>query len=281
MRKFFLTFASSNIKNSLPRIKSQATNLNFYDEIFAFTESDLDQNFRAFFKDKLKFAIRGFGYWCWKPQIILQTLSKMEDGDILQYTDAGCHLNYEGKVRLAEYFEIVRNDPKGVIAFQQKPPEFYDGRHLNYYMDSEYTKGDLIKFFKLQNNKALINSPTIGAGVIFIRKCKFSNNLINEWLNVFYYDFRLADDSESIMPNLKNFIEHRHDQAIFSLLCKVNNVSTLSAFEYWYPKKNTQNPDWLSLTKFPIHAKRDKGFSFYRKILSFAKRKLRIFNLYI
>jgi len=278
MRKFFLTFASSNLNGALHRIEYQAKNLKLYDQVFAFTEFDLDQNFRVFFKNKLKFHIRGFGYWCWKPQIILQALSEMEEGDILQYTDAGCHLNYKGKMRLIEYFEIARNDPKGIIAFQQKLPEFYDGRPLNYYIDSEYTKGDLIDYFKLRSNNKLINSSTIGAGVIFIRKSKFSVDFIKQWLNVFYDDFRLADDSASISPNLKNFKEHRHDQAIFSLLCKSNSISTLSAFEYWYPKRNMQKPDWHSLAKFPIHAKRDKGFSLYRKIINLVKRKLVFLN---
>ncbi|WP_199104594.1 hypothetical protein, partial [Aquitalea sp. ASV11] len=96
MAKIFLSFADKRMKKSLTRIKSQAEEMGIYDEIIITTEDDLDANFKENFKEKLKYNIRGFGYWCWKPQIILQTLNKMKDGDILQYTDAGCHLNPSG-----------------------------------------------------------------------------------------------------------------------------------------------------------------------------------------
>ena len=73
-------------------------------------------------------------------------------------------------------------------------------------------------------------------------------------------DFNLIDDTPSKSKNLKGFIEHRHDQAVFSILCKINSVDTLSAYEYWYPSKSKGKPDWSILKDYPIHAKRDLDY---------------------
>lgn len=271
MKKYFLTFASSDLKKSLNRIKKEAENLNIYNNILTLNEEDLDLCFKNRFKNYLKFGIRGYGYMCWKPQVILQVLNKMDDGDILQYSDVGCHLNKKGLDRLFQYFELTKKTEKGILAFQNKIPEYpliYDGRKLLNYLDYQWTKGDLLDYFKIRNNDIILKTPTIGSGIIFIRKCEKSLQLINEWLDVIKYDFKLIDDSKSISPNIKGFIEHRHDQAIFSILCKLNNIETLSAYEYYYPSKNNIDiPDWPILSNFPIWAKRDKVYKIKSSII--------------
>ena len=87
--------------------------------------------------------------------------------------------------------------------------------------------------------------------------------ILRKWIEIIDADFSLIDDTPSKSPNTPDFIEHRHDQAIFSILCKLNNVYTLSAFEYWYPKWNSRRPDWRALKYMPIHAKRDLDYGVY------------------
>jgi len=265
LKKYFLTFASSDLQKSLNRITKEANDLNFYDYILSYSEIDLESNFKNFFYNYLKYGVRGFGYWCWKPQVILQILNKMDDGDILQYSDVGCHLNKNGLDRLFQYFELTKITEKGILAFQNKLPEYplkYDGREMLNYLEYEWVKGDLIDYFNIRNNANILYTPTIGATVIFIRKCEKSVQIINEWLNIIKYDFHFIDDTKSKSPNIDGFIEHRHDQSIFSILCKLNNVETLSAYEYYYPSKENLNiPDWSMLSNFPIWAKRDKKYT--------------------
>ncbi len=283
MRKYFLTFASSDLRSSLERISKQAKVLKFYDEILIFDERNLDGGFRFNFQEHLKFGVRGYGYWCWKPQIILQVLNLMEQGDILQYTDSGCHLNPNGLERLNDYFFYAANSSTGILAFQSKlplEPLFLDNRKVLSFQDRKWIKGDLLDYFQIRDNESLLNSETIGAGIIFIKKCPNSISLIEQWLNVIKYDFNLLSDSKSISPNLVDFIEHRHDQAIFSIICKLNNVETLSSYEYWCPSLKEGEADWDILKDFPIHAKRDKSFSlksfiiiYLNKILKWLKMK--------
>jgi hypothetical protein len=282
LKTYFLTFASSDLEKSLNRISNEARNLNFYDSILSYTESDLDSNFKAIFNTYLKYGVRGFGYWSWKPQVILQVLNEMEDGDILQYSDVGCYLNKKGLDRLCQYFELTKKTEKGILAFQNKLPEYplkYDGREMLNYLEYEWVKGDLIDYFNVRNNAKIINTPTIGATVLFIRKCEQSVKLINEWLNVIKYDFHFIDDTKSKSPNMDGFIEHRHDQSIFSILCKLNNVETLSAYEYYYPSKTNKNtPDWSMLSNFPIWAKRDKKYTLKSSIIIFIWRLKKYLN---
>ena len=263
MKKYFLSFASSDLHRSLYRIKKQAINIGIYDIINTSTEIDLDSDFRTVFHEHLNFGSRGYGYWCWKPQIILQTLRNMNEGDILQYTDSGCHLNINGKDRLLEYFAIVEKSSNGILAFQAKAPEpplKYDGKYL-LELEFKRTKGDLLDYFNVRNREDIVNTQTIEATILFIRKCQNSLNILEQWINPIYHDFCLIDDSPSRSNNMEGYIEHRHDQSIFSIVCKLNNIETLPAYEYWYPSINNQyKSDWHILKNFPIHAKRDKDF---------------------
>jgi hypothetical protein len=266
MSLFFLSFADSRYKRSLARIAKQAQSFNIFEGITVADENCLEDSFRYNFKEKLVSGTRGYGYWCWKPQIILQELKKLSDGDMLLYVDAGCHLNPNGRDRLLEYFEALRNASSGIIAFQAKKPVkplIYDGRQLFDYPNYMWTKGDLLDYFGVRDDEEILNSQTIGAGIILVKKCDKSIEILKKWMEVYSYDFRLIDDSPSRSQNPVGFVEHRHDQAIFSILCLQNSVETISAYEYYYPKEKSTRPDWIALENFPIHARRDKKRGYF------------------
>lgn len=237
--------------------------MGLFDEIHILQESDLDEGFKSKYKDKLKPNIRGFGYWAWKPKAIKQILSQMDDGDLLLYLDVGCNLNGAGKKRLGEYFEIVAMAASGVLGFQAVPPELplvYDGRPLLDLRERVWTKGDVLDYFSVRHNPKIVDTQQFGSGVILLRKCQDSERLIDEWLDAVYWSFSALDDTPSVSPNLEGFIEHRHDQSILSILCKLHNVDRLSAYEYWYPSKSGKGADWGALEFMPIHAKRSLDF---------------------
>ena len=102
-RWVFLTFADRRLERTLRRIRREARAMGCFDAIHALDERDLSPAFRARFADKLRPEVRGFGYWVWKPEILLRQLERMEEGEELLYTDAGCRLNPEGRVRLEDW----------------------------------------------------------------------------------------------------------------------------------------------------------------------------------
>ena len=105
---YLVSFADSRMHRSIKRLFKQAKKFDFFDNYFLLNENDISLGFRNKFKDKLIFGSKGYGYWCWKPDIILNILNKINNDDCLLYLDAGCHLNINGKKRLQEYFEIIK-----------------------------------------------------------------------------------------------------------------------------------------------------------------------------
>jgi len=246
--------------------------MKLYDEINVFDENSLDSDFKRSFSEYLQPSVRGFGFWSWKPQIILQVLEKMEYGDILQYTDSGCHLNPKGRNRLLDYFEMVEKSDSGILAFRSKSIEEKPSWDLNpIILEYQFTKGDIIQHFGVSNNKNITHTPQFQGGIIFIRKDDSTLAFVKRWLSTIKYDFNLIDDSPSIYPNFSGFIENRHDQSIFSILCKLSNVSYLYTNEYY-----SQN-ECDDLSDKPIWVKWDKDFGFYERVRNYIKRKLKIF----
>ena len=254
---------------TLRRITKEAKSIQIYDRVIGATEKSLTKDFRRKFDGRLIAGSKGYGYWCWKPQIVLQCMQELDEGDLIQYTDAGCHLNPKGKPRLLCYFDLATEAKAGILAFQAKPPETHlgiDARGFLDFPEYKWAKGDLLDFFRVRHREDIWATPTVGAGAFFIRKCKHAVELIHEWRATFNHDFSLIDDSPSRSENLPGFIEHRHDQAIFSILCKLANVETLSAYELWHP-------NWEKLAEFPIHVRRDKKINLKSRLV----RKLRTF----
>ncbi len=258
----FCTFADSRLSRSLQRIRNQAKAIGIYDVIHVMDEGNLDPAFRKRFKEQLRVGVRGYGYWVWKPQIILQVLRTMDEGDILHYCDVGCWINPGGRQRLTQYLEMT--DESGMLAFQVK--NTFNDPLLDAFSLPEWawTKGDLFDYFSVRGNADIVNSQQIGATTVFMKRCGESEKLLRRWIGVFEDEFSLADDTPSRSPNFDGFIEHRHDQSIFGILCKLHNVRTLSAFEYFYPfLEDTTKADWNKLAEYPIWAKRDKDLGLW------------------
>lgn len=274
MKKIFLTFADQRMHRALERINHQAIKMGVYDCIIIANENNLDLNFRENFKKYLTPEHRGFGYWTWKAQIILQTLLQMSDGDLLQYTDAGCHLNQSGRKKLDEYFSKAQKSESGILAFQAIPPSFHNGKiKLPDLRESKWCKGDLCDALAVRSSSNVMGTQAIGATVIFIKKCDESISVVRKWLAVYQNNISLIDNSNSKSEDLPGFVEHRHDQSIFSILAKLNRVETVSAYEYWYPHaRYPLIPDWRILKDYPIHAKRDKGVHWVMKPYALSER---------
>ena len=275
-KTFLVTFAESGLQRSLHRIAAQSRSITRFDEVLAASEQDLDADFRQRFASRLRHGSRGFGYWVWKPQIILQAFRSAAEGDVIVYCDAGCHLNPGGQRRLDEYCNMARASTSGVLAFQNKP---WLGRpeEVDFVLpDRAWTKGDVVDYFDVRNRPDVTDTGTIGAGIIVFKVCPLSHTLLKEWLRVFETDFSLVDDTPSRSPNLSGFREHRHDQAAFSILCKLNEVTTASAFEYWYPdQRNPRRADWHMLHDRPFWAVRDKDRGPLRNLVGFVTQTAR------
>ena len=217
--KIFLNYGDEKFILSRKRISLEAKNLNYFDKIITETEdikNDLEiinclknSNFKKVFTAK-----RGGGYWIWKPYIIYKNLQLLNDNDILVYSDSGSTIpnNKYTIDKLNEYINILKNSDKGILAFR------------NPYIESKWSKGDVFKHFNCLDNEAIYNTRQFTANRIIIKKNLHSMKFFKIWWETAKNYSHLFDDSISITKNFNNFTENRHDQTVFSLICKTTGV---------------------------------------------------------
>jgi hypothetical protein len=209
---YFITFGGGKINyhKRVEQVVEEVKQFNLFDNIYGITDLDLKKD--NIFWDKHENFInsnnRGYGYWLWKPYILLKQLKSINYNDIIVYADVGCHFNIDNKNRLLEYINILQNSNYGILSFVLP------------FQEKVWTKGDLFKYFNCENNEEIKNSNQNHATFMIIKKNDHSIKLIEQWYNIGSH-YNLINDSPSITPNDYEFIEHRHDQAIYSLLVKI------------------------------------------------------------
>ena len=275
MTKVYLcSFASPDLKISVNTFIKQSKALNFYNEVKVFGWDDLSQNKQeqilSFFKKGQK---RLFGYASWKPEVILSYLSEIPKNSILQYSDIGCFFNSKGLKRLNDYVKIV--EKTDILAFKYNKPNFNLKKNFKFqiYYEHQYTKADAWKYLNIDDNSQILKTEQIWSGTIFLKNNAYVKKILNKWISICKIN-NLIDDSKSVKKNHKNFIEHRHDQSIFSMICKENKVHYLSASECeWAEFKNKRT--WVHLDNYPILAKRNKKFNLFTRFVLRQKKTIK------
>jgi len=174
-----------------------------FDRSICYGPKDLDRAFvernRAIFRKP-----RGGGYWLWKPYIILQSLEALAEGELLMYTDAGMYFVSSAEP-LLEVFAEQDQDVMGVTISN---------------IEKKWTKRDAFQIMDC-DSPAFTDSPQFLSGYTLWRKSDTSIDFAREWLECMQ-DERLSTDLPNQLgqPNYPGFIEHRHDQSVFSLLMK-------------------------------------------------------------
>ena len=145
------------------------------------------------------------------------------------------------------------------------------------YIENQYTKSDLIKYFKLDNQDPIMRSPQVWGGSFFIRKCEKSIEIMDEHFKITRNRFDLIDDDESkfIEKSLPGFITHRHSQSVLSILVKKQDCKLLSAYESEWAIDEFGNRTFDHTAQFPIIAKRDKHRNIFTRFIDRQKRNIR------
>jgi len=281
MKVYLGTFYSSDLKRSAERFKKQAESMNVYDDIFIFNQDDLNDDFKEYISVLLKKGKKkGYGHWVWQTYIHQIMLAKIKKGDVYHWCDVGCHFNIKGVSRLKEYINIVNRDKNGFLGFSYKNPNL-GKKYKNYtfpnYLEYEYTKSDLIKYFDLSYDDEIIQSPQVWGGSFFIRKCKSSEDLMNKHYDITRNRYDLINDDESkfVEKVLPGFISHRHSQGVLSILAKKINCKFLSAYESEWALDERGNRTFEHTDAFPIIAKRDKQRNIFFRFVDRQAKNIR------
>ena len=234
----FVTFASTNkYSTSFDRIAKEAADLGIFENIWVWNENDLDISFRTKHNEFLQTSAKGYGYWIWKPQVILQALKKIPEGDILIYADIGCSFNKNGILRIFEYESLARESSCGIMGFQLTQ------------LEKKFNKMSTVYEVFGEKNEKILNTLQLLATCVVIHNVEAAVNFVQEWADLCVRNqYMYVDDSPSILPNLPEFEDHRHDQSIFSLLAKKYDMTTIP--------DETWDWDWWDKYNFPIYASR-------------------------
>ena len=255
-----VSFADSRLVKARKRFLRQASRFGRFLSVTVFSEVSLEPEFQSRHAEILNSDTRGFGYWIWKPRIILDLLSNLPDGSIVIYADVGFHVNRNGRATFDSWITQFSQSPEFLLLFQADPPEGLSSPErasLPFLTDAMYSKRDLLEFLGMENEES-VREATIGAGLIGLKNSGEARNFVATWLKIMEDHPRLIDDSASHAPEDEDFREHRHDQAVFSLLAKKNGLGLrMSTFEYWYPKTSGAGANWGILRSKPFLAKRD------------------------
>ena len=192
-------------------------------EVIIYKKSQINDKFKEKYSSILN-EKRGDGYWLWKPYIISDTLKKIEENATLFYID---YLYY-----FTERFDILYEDiDKTHIQVWENKPNEPTNILKNWCKIDVLTKYNVLK-----------DSDTIQdcwAGSIMLKNSYKTKNLINTWLAM-CCNYDNITDSPSKNNEPENFIEHRHDQSLLSIILYKNNIK----LSHWHNR-------YLQNVRFP------------------------------
>lgn len=220
---YLITFGDDYFKYKKSLLKKEAESTGWFDDITIHSPESIS-DFLNEHKDFVENSNKGYGYWIWKPYIMLDALEKMNEGDFLFYVDSGASILKSREKRFYEYIEILKNSDKPIITFGELC-EFPN------YREKYFQKTNVLKRFNLENDETFLNSGQVEAGVFICRKCDFTIKFIQEWLDILVENNYSLVTDEDYFPPSESFIVNRHDQSILSILCKQHNVIFLDLIE--------------------------------------------------
>ena len=154
-----------------------------------------------------KIAVKGNGFWRWKPTIIMNLLNQLNENDVVLYFDAGDE-------HKPEFFDFV-----------EKHFETNDNLFVNTGIGENrmWTKGDC---FLGMNCEYLMDFDYLQceSGLIGLRVNQANKNLVMEWNNFMKVDYYVNDEKSVMRKDFAVFYEHRNEQSILTNVLLMNNI---------------------------------------------------------
>ena len=193
-----ITFANEYYQASAAQLVRSSRSFALTSNVY--TQADLPASFYSQHQKHFQES-RGFGYWIWKPFIILKYLEESPIGEVVLYTDAGCEFINDPHLLLPtlKYQDVV-------------PFELFD------ITEDKWTKHEV--FQELRVASEIRNTWQRCSGYILLRNTNNSRQLIKEWYTL-CSRFDLVND---ITKYRKLIYHHRHDQSLFSVLTKLEGL---------------------------------------------------------
>jgi len=197
-----------------PNLEKSASNMFLPKDIHFYTDFPNFILDNPIYKPHLEFlhnesspTARGAGFWFWKPVMIHYHLEQMDYGDILFYADTDLVDVHFGWNEIKNVTQFLKTNSQNVALYYSTETERY------------WNKRDVYQHYCPDLDPNNDKSHSYAAGWHIIRKTPGVMKFYRDWkdgVSVIHH----VDDSPSVLPNIKYFSEHRHDQSIMNLLLK-------------------------------------------------------------
>lgn len=218
MKKLLISYANGAFRASQERLVASAMRNGFSrEETWSVTPRDLKgTEFHRRNKRVLKES-RGAGYWLWKPHIILEALTRSNPADFVIYSDAGIEILQP----LDVLFPFVEN-AGGILLFDN----LYQGL-------STWTKRDCFVLMGCDSYR-FHNGRILSAGFQIYQPTDRAVAFVEEW-RTWCEDPRILTDKQNVSgrPNLPDFVAHRHDQSVLSIMSIREGLPTYRDPSQW------------------------------------------------
>jgi hypothetical protein len=163
----------------------------------------------------------GAGRWLWKPYIVVKALREaMAEGDALVYADSGSHFVRSIVPLIGLCAEI---ESKPILLFTLRPSN----------TNRKYTKRDCFHYMGM-DVPPYPDMTHILASYFICRKTPSTLSFFEEWLRYAQDERILTEEPNTCgLPNYPEFVEHRCDQSILSLLGRKYEIAALPDISQW------------------------------------------------
>ena len=213
--KYLINYADGGFKES--RLLNSITGIQAgFDAVIQYQKKDIGETFASLNKNILS-KKRGAGYWLWKPYFIFRALQNSCVGDIVFYSDSGAKFIKP----MEPLFKKIKASSHGILPFEMS------GHHK----ENEYCRKSVIEEV-VGHDEEITQSDQRMASFIGVYNCEESLGIIKEWLRLCVKEHLILD----LPPQgdeFETFKDHRHDQALWSLLTKKLKIETAPDPSQW------------------------------------------------
>lgn len=197
-----VTFATPDFKWSAEVARQSALTVGCIDRFYVFTPDDLSELIGQYPKI-FQQGSRGFGFWSWKPEIMLRVMADhMKTGDLLVYLDAGI-----------SFVSSVQPVVEGVRGRDGMLFRVGECTRKNY-LQKFYTKRDTFDIMGTHHEKYYLAYQLMGGLQVYRKNARTVSFLtgLRKWCVT-----PCCIDDTCRADNLPGFVDHRHDQSILTM----------------------------------------------------------------
>lgn len=216
-RLVLLTYATEDFAAARDRLCADALSSGF-DTALALGPADIAGTAFAHDNAATLAEPRGAGYWLWKPWLIRKHLRRLGPDDVLVYSDAS----------LDGFYRFARRPEALLARLAATSAGFVIGPLLHQHGPlRRWTKRDALVLLDA-DRPDVFGQPCVQASPNLWRPSEGAFALLDAWIAA-ACDPRILTDrpNELGLPNHPGFVDHRHDQAILSILVHRDGLPVL------------------------------------------------------